>query len=62
MKKVLTKIVLFNNIFLFLPVPATEVAVLKKKMKKRPNFPPNMTVSQLMVQRDRPLNEFKVRH
>ncbi|KAL0832840.1 hypothetical protein ABMA28_000999 [Loxostege sticticalis] len=28
-------------------------------MKKRPNFPPNMTVSQLMVQRERPLNDFK---
>ncbi|XP_028171624.1 nuclear receptor coactivator 6-like isoform X2 [Ostrinia furnacalis] len=36
-----------------------EVAVLKKKMKKRQNFPPNMTVSQMMVQRERPLNDFK---
>lgn len=37
----------------------TEVAVLKKKMKKRPGFPPNMSVSQIVVQRERPFNEFK---
>ncbi|KAJ2951911.1 hypothetical protein O0L34_g4164 [Tuta absoluta] len=37
----------------------TEVAVMKKKMKKRPGFPPNMSVSQMMVQRERPLNDFK---
>ncbi|XP_026737344.1 mucin-12 isoform X2 [Trichoplusia ni] len=37
----------------------TEVSVLKKKMKKRPGFPANVSVSQLMVQRERPLNEFK---
>ncbi|KAI5644448.1 hypothetical protein NE865_03555 [Phthorimaea operculella] len=40
-------------------VAGTEVAVLKKKMKKRPSFPPNMSVSQMMVQRERPLNDFK---
>ncbi|XP_075971737.1 uncharacterized protein LOC142973673 isoform X2 [Anticarsia gemmatalis] len=42
-------------------VTGTEVAVLKKgKMKKRSGFPPNnVSVSQLMVQRERPLNEFK---
>ncbi|RVE54056.1 hypothetical protein evm_001179 [Chilo suppressalis] len=39
-------------------VSTSEVAT-KKKMKKRPGFPPNMTVSQLMVQRERPLNDFK---
>ncbi|XP_049869876.1 uncharacterized protein LOC126369485 isoform X2 [Pectinophora gossypiella] len=39
--------------------PGTEVGMLKKKMKKRPGFPPNMSVSQLMVQRERPLNDFK---
>ncbi|XP_064071512.1 uncharacterized protein LOC113392194 isoform X2 [Vanessa tameamea] len=31
----------------------------KKKMKKRPGYVPTMSVSQMMVQRDRPLNEFK---
>ncbi|KAM3967396.1 LOW QUALITY PROTEIN: uncharacterized protein ACR2FA_011741 [Aphomia sociella] len=40
-------------------VTGAEVAVLKKKMKKRPGFPPNMSVSQLVVQRERPFNEFK---
>ncbi|XP_023950425.2 uncharacterized protein LOC112054766 isoform X2 [Bicyclus anynana] len=38
-------------------VPNTEAA--KKKMKKRPGFVPAMSVSQMMVQRERPLNEFK---
>lgn len=42
-------------------VTGTEVAVLKKKMKKRPGLPANVSVSQLMVQRERPLAEFKVR-
>ncbi|CAG9559913.1 unnamed protein product [Danaus chrysippus] len=31
----------------------------KKKMKKRSGFIPNIGVSQMMVQRDRPLNELK---
>ncbi|XP_045494406.1 uncharacterized protein LOC123693377 isoform X2 [Colias croceus] len=31
----------------------------KKKMKKRAGLAPNMSVSQMMVQRERPLNEFK---
>ncbi|CAH2105802.1 unnamed protein product [Euphydryas editha] len=31
----------------------------KKKMKKRSGYMPTMSVSQMMVQRDRPLNEFK---
>lgn len=39
-------------------VTGTEAA--KKKMKKRPGFMPTMSVSQMMVQRERPLNELKV--
>ncbi|CAH0725286.1 unnamed protein product, partial [Brenthis ino] len=31
----------------------------KKKMKKRPGFIPTVSVSQMMVQRERPLNELK---
>ncbi|XP_039749340.1 uncharacterized protein LOC120626126 isoform X2 [Pararge aegeria] len=38
-------------------VPGAETA--KKKMKKRHGFMPAMSVSQMMVQRERPLNEFK---
>ncbi|XP_034829844.2 methyl-CpG-binding domain protein 5-like [Maniola hyperantus] len=38
-------------------VPGAETA--KKKMKKRSGFVPAMSVSQMMVQRERPLNEFK---
>ncbi|XP_053604257.1 uncharacterized protein LOC128671623 isoform X2 [Plodia interpunctella] len=40
-------------------VAGGEVAVLKKKMKKRPGFPPNMSVSPLLMQRDGPFNELK---
>ncbi|KAJ8733266.1 hypothetical protein PYW08_001564 [Mythimna loreyi] len=40
-------------------VTGSEVSVLKKKTKKRAGFPTNVSVSQLMVQRERPLNEFK---
>ncbi|XP_046963251.1 uncharacterized protein LOC124532396 isoform X3 [Vanessa cardui] len=43
------------------PIDQKKVAVpeTKKKMKKRPGYVPTMSVSQMMVQRDRPLNEFK---
>ncbi|CAH4035783.1 unnamed protein product [Pieris brassicae] len=45
------------------PPPQTEqkkgVDPAKKKMKKRTGFAPNMSVSQMMVQRERPINEFK---
>ncbi|XP_060801690.1 uncharacterized protein LOC106134694 isoform X2 [Amyelois transitella] len=40
-------------------VAGAEVAVLKKKMKKRTGFPPNMSVSQMMMQRERPFNDLK---
>ncbi|KAI8424375.1 hypothetical protein MSG28_002901 [Choristoneura fumiferana] len=36
-----------------------DLPVLKKKMKKRQGFTANMSASQLMVQRERPLAEFK---
>ncbi|KAL4716640.1 hypothetical protein ACJJTC_008275, partial [Scirpophaga incertulas] len=38
---------------------SAEVAVIKKKMKKRPGLPPSMSVSQLMVQRERSLADLK---
>ncbi|XP_022825476.1 uncharacterized protein LOC111355682 isoform X2 [Spodoptera litura] len=41
-------------------VPGPEAPTLKKKTKKqRAGYPANVSVSQLMVQRERPLNEFK---
>lgn len=42
-------------------VTSTEVAIMKKgKMKKRQALPNNVNVSQIMLQRERPLNELKV--
>ncbi|CAK1545836.1 unnamed protein product [Leptosia nina] len=40
--------------------PTLDPLAAKKKMKKRPSFTPNMSVSQMMVQRDIPLNDFKI--
>ncbi|XP_021187684.3 uncharacterized protein LOC110374337 isoform X1 [Helicoverpa armigera] len=40
-------------------ITSSEVSVLKKKTKKRAGFPTNASVSQLMVQREQPRNEFK---
>lgn len=44
---------------ILISVAGAEVGGLKKKIKKRPGFS-NMSVSQMMVQRERPLNDFKV--
>lgn len=40
-------------------VPSNEVVAQKKKMRKRPGFPGNVNFPQVMVQRERALNEFK---
>lgn len=44
---------------ILISVAGAEAGGLKKKIKKRPGFP-SMSVSQMMVQRERPLNDFKV--
>ncbi|KAJ0178757.1 hypothetical protein K1T71_005532 [Dendrolimus kikuchii] len=40
-------------------VANNDVGAAKKKMKKRHGFPGNVSVPQVMVQKERPLNEFK---